>query len=175
VHFVQGHRRLRLWSSQSGFTLIELLGVMVIVLLLSTVAVTVFINVTEKVRLSASSGKLTELEKALERYQVDKGRYPSNLTELVRTGYVRVPMADDELVHYAVFASPWYDKDNPRYFYYYVPSDKPRSYLLVDPTPDNCQEWHRFCEVTDPETSQPAPPQDWASLDRGWRSSGNWN
>ena len=61
-----------------GFTLIELLLVMVILVVLAGVVVTRFGNRTEQARDAAAKTDISSIDTALEAFQVDCQRYPTN-------------------------------------------------------------------------------------------------
>ena len=61
-----------------GFTLIELLLVMVILSVLATVVVPKFTKRSEQARIVAAQSSITNLEVALESFEVDTGRYPTS-------------------------------------------------------------------------------------------------
>ena len=63
---------------KSGFTLIELLLVMVILSVLATVVVPKFTKRSEQARIVAAQSSITNLEVALESFEVDTGRYPTS-------------------------------------------------------------------------------------------------
>ena len=62
----------------AAFTLIELLLVMVILVVLAAVIVPRFGNRTEQARVTAATTDISTLDGAIEQFQVDCGRYPSN-------------------------------------------------------------------------------------------------
>ena len=61
-----------------GFTLIELLLVMVILSVLATVVVPKFTRRSEQARIVAAQSSIANIEVALEAFEVDTGRYPTN-------------------------------------------------------------------------------------------------
>jgi general secretion pathway protein G len=61
-----------------AFTLIELLLVMVILVVLAAVIVPRFGNRTEQARITAATTDISTLDGAIEQFQVDTGRYPTN-------------------------------------------------------------------------------------------------
>ena len=62
--------------NNSGFTLIELLVVMAIIGILTTIAASSFISVQLKASDARRKHDLEQIQKALEMYYNDKGRYP---------------------------------------------------------------------------------------------------
>jgi general secretion pathway protein G len=61
-----------------AFTLIELLLVMVILVVLAAVVVPKFTNRTEQARTTAAKTDISAMDTALDAFEVDCGRYPSN-------------------------------------------------------------------------------------------------
>jgi general secretion pathway protein G len=70
--------RIAVRQRQSAFTLIELLLVLVILAVLAAVVVPKFTNRTEQARITAAKTDISMLETALDTFEVDNGRYPSN-------------------------------------------------------------------------------------------------
>ena len=69
---------MKLRRNRSAFTLIELLLVMVILVVLAAVVVPKFTNRTEQACITAAKTDITALDTALDAFEVDCGRYPSN-------------------------------------------------------------------------------------------------
>src|SRR5438876_110920 len=65
-------------NARSAFTLIELLLVMVILVVLAAVVVPKFTSRSEQARVTAATTDISNLETALDAFEVDNGRYPSN-------------------------------------------------------------------------------------------------
>jgi general secretion pathway protein G len=65
-------------TARSAFTLIELLLVMVILVVLAAVVVPRFTGRTEQARITAAKTDVSMLDGAIETFEVDNGRYPSN-------------------------------------------------------------------------------------------------
>jgi general secretion pathway protein G len=65
-------------SSEKGFTLIELLLVMVILTVLAAVVVPKFTKRSEQARITAANTDISNLEVALDAFEVDMGRYPTS-------------------------------------------------------------------------------------------------
>ena len=63
---------------RTGFTLIELLLVMVILVVLAAVVVPKFTNRTEQARQTAAKTDVSTLDGAIDQFEVDTGRYPTN-------------------------------------------------------------------------------------------------
>jgi general secretion pathway protein G len=70
-------------SLRSGFTLIEILLVVVIIGILAAVAVPRFAGRIAQSQESAARASLQAIAVALDMYEVDHGRYPNSLNELV--------------------------------------------------------------------------------------------
>lgn len=65
-------------GTEKGFTLIELLLVMVILTALAAVVVPKFTKRSEQARITAAHTDISNLEVALDAFEVDNGRYPTN-------------------------------------------------------------------------------------------------
>lgn len=63
---------------RSAFTLIELLLVMVILVVLAAVVVPKFTGRSEQARMTAAKTDIASIDQAIEAFEVDNGRYPSN-------------------------------------------------------------------------------------------------
>lgn len=64
-------------TSQKGFTLIELLLVMVILTVLAAVVVPKFTKRSEQARITAARADISNIEVALDAFEIDNGRYPT--------------------------------------------------------------------------------------------------
>ncbi len=62
---------------RNGFTLIELLLVLVILAVLATVVVPKFTKRSEQARLTAAQTDISNMEVALDAFEIDTGRYPT--------------------------------------------------------------------------------------------------
>jgi general secretion pathway protein G len=67
-----------------GFTLVELLLVLVILAVLAMVVVPKFTGRSEQARQTAARSDVTNIATALDSFEVDCGRYPASLDELMR-------------------------------------------------------------------------------------------
>lgn len=76
----QGKRK---WDPTSGFTLVEMLMVVVIIGILSGVVVAKFSNRGEQTRVAATRASIAAIGSAIEVYQLDTGRFPSSLDNLL--------------------------------------------------------------------------------------------
>ncbi|MGJ4748559.1 type II secretion system protein [Leptospira sp. SA-E8] len=74
---------------QHGFTLLELLFVLVIVALLASLAAPMLTGSIDQAREAALKQDLRVMRQALDDYQADHGRHPSELNELVEKRYLR--------------------------------------------------------------------------------------
>lgn len=70
-------------SYRSGFTLIELLLVMVILVVLAAVVVPKFAGRSEQARVTAAKTDISNIETALDAFEIDTGRYPTNEEGLI--------------------------------------------------------------------------------------------
>ena len=86
----------------AGFTLIELLIVIAIIGILATVVIPKFGGAADRAKVAKIQADLHSVGTAVAMYQVDTGKYPSSLDELVNTtdaaqGYLEaVPKAPDD-------------------------------------------------------------------------------
>lgn len=76
----------KLISRQQGFTIIELLIVIVVIGILATISIVAYNGVQDKARLAIVHSDLSNAKKKLMAYGVEKGNYPSTLTELTEAG-----------------------------------------------------------------------------------------
>ena len=67
---------------ERGFTLIELLLVLVILATLAAVVVPKFTRRSEQARITAARTDIAHLEVALDAFEIDTGRYPTDAEEL---------------------------------------------------------------------------------------------
>lgn len=63
-------------TPRRGFTMLELLVVVLILIILTGLAVNMFIGQVERARYAAARVQITALEMAIERYRIDVGQYP---------------------------------------------------------------------------------------------------
>ncbi|MBI5367809.1 MAG: type II secretion system major pseudopilin GspG [Planctomycetes bacterium] len=66
----------------AGFTLLEVMVVVVIIGLLATVTVTVVMGRVEKAKRDLCKATLKDMEKGVELFKLDHGRYPRSIGEL---------------------------------------------------------------------------------------------
>ena len=76
-------RSASLKKREGGFTLIELLLVVVIIGILAAIVVPKLAGRSEDARISAAKGDLATFRTALSAYEVDNGRYPTELNALI--------------------------------------------------------------------------------------------
>ena len=118
----------------NAFTLIELLLVMVILVVLAAVIVPRFGNRTEQARVTAATTDISTLDNALEQFQVDTGRYPTNdegLGALISQPS-NVQNWHGPYIKGQVPNDPW---KNP-YVYHYPGQHNPSSFDLFSMGPD---------------------------------------
>jgi general secretion pathway protein G len=65
-------------KNRTGFTLIELLLVLVILATLAAIVTPKFTRRSEQARITAARTQIAQLEVALDAFEIDIGRYPSN-------------------------------------------------------------------------------------------------
>ncbi len=76
-----------------GFTLIELLVVVIILGILAATIIPQFIGTTTEAKIGAAKSNISELENALERFNIHMDRYPT--TEEGLDALVRAPSGDE--------------------------------------------------------------------------------
>jgi general secretion pathway protein G len=81
-------------SQQRGFTLIELLVVVIILGVLAATIIPQFIGTTQEAKVSAAKANISQLETAIERFNIHLDRYPT--TEEGLKALVDPPNADDK-------------------------------------------------------------------------------
>lgn len=82
-------RMCKYTKRQAGFTIIELLVVIVIIGILAAIALPKFIGVREDANIAVSKSNLKTIQTAVERYYMDTGAYPAQLSTLVTAEYVK--------------------------------------------------------------------------------------
>lgn len=81
-------------ASSWGFTLIELLVVMAALALLLSITMPRYVAHLDRAREAVLRTNLAAVREAIDRYQVDRGRLPDRLEELVAAGYLRAVPVD---------------------------------------------------------------------------------
>jgi general secretion pathway protein G len=79
---------------QAGFTLIEMMVVVVVIGVLAAMIIPNFLGTTHDAKVSAAKGSVSELEAALERFNVHMDRYPT--TEEGLKALVEAPSSEDK-------------------------------------------------------------------------------
>ncbi len=105
-------------ATRSGFTLIELLLVLVILATLAAIVTPKFTKRSEQARITAARTQLSYFEVALDAFEIDLGRYPTNAESLralvekpasnaddwkqayLRTGIPKDPWGNDYVYRY---------------------------------------------------------------------------
>jgi general secretion pathway protein G len=72
-----------------GFTLIEMLIVMTLIIVLASVGLIAYQTSVRRGREAVLKEDLYRMRDAIDQYYSDKGKYPSDLNELVSTNYIR--------------------------------------------------------------------------------------
>jgi general secretion pathway protein G len=77
--------------AREGFTLIEILLVVAILGVLASIVVMSMTGQTEKARITATRITIDSIKSAVDRYEMELGKYPENLAELVKEGDEKWP------------------------------------------------------------------------------------
>ena len=72
-----------------GFTLIEMLIVMTLIVVLASVGLIAYQTSVRRGREAVLKEDLYRMRDAIDQYYADKGKYPTDLNELVSTNYIR--------------------------------------------------------------------------------------
>jgi general secretion pathway protein G len=98
-----------------GFTLIEMLIVMTLIVVLASVGLIAYQTSVRRGREAVLKEDLYRMRDAIDQYYADKGKYPTDLNELVSTNYIRRvpvdPMTNSAETWQTVMAEP--DPSNP--------------------------------------------------------------
>lgn len=114
-------------SRRAGFTLVEIMVVVLIIGLLAAVAVKAFSGQSDKARLTATRGTLSEIGDALELFKLDMGRYPDQLEDMMtRPSYADEKKYNKDGYLKRTPTDGWGNK-----FMYRMPGSDNRSFDLV--------------------------------------------
>ena len=69
-------------SNNQGFTIVELLIVVVVIAILAAITIVSYNGITNRANASAAKSTASSVQKKVELYQADKGRYPISIGEL---------------------------------------------------------------------------------------------
>ena len=98
-----------------GFTLIEMLIVMTLIVVLASVGLIAYQSSVRRGREAVLKEDLYRMRDAIDQYYADKGKYPTDLNELVSMNYIRRvpvdPITNSAETWQAVQAEP--DPNNP--------------------------------------------------------------
>jgi len=94
VAFVNPPSSIRNPKSRRAFTLIELMLVLVILATLSAIVVPKFTGQSKKAKITAAKTQISQLAVALDAFEIDVGRYPTNVEGL--RALVEKPTAEAE-------------------------------------------------------------------------------
>jgi general secretion pathway protein G len=76
-------RGTRSRGRRTGFTMVEIIVVVIIISILATLILPKFIGRVGEAKQSAAKQQVSEIEKAVDLFRLDYGRYPATLDELV--------------------------------------------------------------------------------------------
>jgi general secretion pathway protein G len=69
-------------ASRAGFTLSEVLRVLIILVIIGSVAVTVFTGTQDRASVNAATSNISLVRGAIDRYRLDFNKYPAKLEDL---------------------------------------------------------------------------------------------
>ena len=69
-------------TKNQGFTIVELLIVVVVIAILAAITIVSYNGITNKANASSAKSLASSIQKKVELFQADKGRYPINLGEM---------------------------------------------------------------------------------------------
>jgi general secretion pathway protein G len=102
-------------AAQAGFTMIELLIVVTLIVVLAGIGLSTYSTSVIRAKEAVLRENLFQLKNAIDNYNADKGKYPTDLSALVSEGYMRQipkdPMTDSPDTWQIVMAEP--DPANP--------------------------------------------------------------
>lgn len=123
-------------KNQGGFTLIEILLVVVIIGILAAIVVPRLTGTREDANIAAAKNTMAILRDALNRYEIDTGKYPT--TEQGLTAIIALPSPEPKgwkgpyLQAKAIPADPW----GNYYIYRYPGTADPKYFDLITIGPD---------------------------------------
>ena len=74
---------MKVLKAEGGFTLIEMMLVVIIIWILASMVVPSFVGRSRQARNKAAQGDIASLGVALDLFELDNGRYPNSLGELL--------------------------------------------------------------------------------------------
>ena len=77
---------MKVLKAEGGFTLIEMMLVVIIIGILASMVVPSFVGRSRQARNEAAQGDIASLGVALDLFELDNGRYPGSLGELLTGG-----------------------------------------------------------------------------------------
>ncbi len=77
--------------ANEGFSLVEILVVVAILGILSSIVVMKMTGQAEKARITATRTTIESIKSGIDRYEMELGKYPENLAELVKEGDEKWP------------------------------------------------------------------------------------
>lgn len=83
---MKNEREIAALSSEAGFTLIEILLVVVIIGMLAAVATVSIRGRMQQAQVSTAKQSVSAIEMAVKMYEVDNGKYPASLQNLLTRG-----------------------------------------------------------------------------------------
>jgi general secretion pathway protein G len=119
-----------------AFTLIELLLVMVILVILAAVVVPKFASRGEQARQAAARTDISNLETALDTFEVDNGRYPSNEEGLASLVNAPSGLTNWHGPYFKANATIPIDPWNSPYIYQFPGQHNPNGFDLYSYGPD---------------------------------------
>lgn len=79
-------KKSRNTKTNAGFSLVEILVVVAILGILSSIVVMKMTGQTDKARITATRTTIDSVKAGIDRYEMELGKYPENLAELVKEG-----------------------------------------------------------------------------------------
>ena len=130
-----------------GFTIVELLIVIVVVAILAAIVIATFNGVTNQAYASRSKSELASLGKAVQLFQADNGRYPTDVSRGIPAEIVSYINGSSDNWPNAPWPDSVYDYD------YFIGSDsQPVAQISI-----------RFCPASGPISACNFPNEPWAA------------